>query len=96
MTLVKRSVSHLMQGGRKARKPAESERVYPWRFRMGQDVYVLSMKDGIRQPGSGELMTVVGGELHNGCPHLHVYDAWGAVWRVPQLQCSPTPVGRDR
>lgn len=94
MTLVKRSVTHLIQGGRKARKPAEGERVYPWRFRMGQDVYVLSMKDGIRQPGTGELATVVGGELVNGCPHLHIYDAWGAVMRVPQLHCSSQPVQR--
>jgi hypothetical protein len=33
-------------------------------------------------------LKVVGGELWMGCPHLHLIDHQGQVWRVPQLHTS--------
>lgn len=54
---------------------------YPWRFCLGDYVYVLDR-------ASSSTYEVIGGELWCNFPHLHVRDTSGDVWRVPQLHCS--------
>lgn len=63
---------------------AESLR-YPWRFRLGDTVYV-------RGRPQDSTCKVVGGELWMGCPHLTVVDYAGQAWRVAQIECSPRPI----
>jgi hypothetical protein len=53
--------------------------VHPWRWQLGRTVHAL---------GHAEPLKVVGGELWLGCPHLHLIDGDGVVWRVPQLHTS--------
>lgn len=62
-----------------------NQRPYPWRFSLGDIVYVLD------QPHNA-VFKVVGGELWVNFPHLHLEDAKGATWRVPQIRCSPKPI----
>lgn len=57
----------------------QGDTVYPWRWKLGQQVHAL---------GHGEALKVLGGELWMGCPHLHLLDSDGRVWRVPQLHTS--------
>jgi len=64
--------------------PGETRR-YPWRFRLGDLVYVNN------HPVSSTF-TVTGGELWMGFPHLHLLDELGKLWRVPQLHCSSKPI----
>lgn len=59
--------------------------VFPWRFYMGQEVYLSTQI-------TTEPLKVVGGEIWMNFPHLHVLDAAGAVWRVPQLQVMSKPL----
>ena len=65
---------------RKTAAPAPGkEAVFPWRWKLGDRVYALGHSDSLR---------VLGGELWIGCPHLHLIDGEGMVWRVPQLHTS--------
>ena len=96
MTKVKVGVAHIPRSGRKAPQPTTTERVYPWRFLLGETVYVVPYENGRRGRGDGELMSVDGGELWMGCPHLLLRDAYGATWRVPQLHCSGAPLPREK
>lgn len=68
-----------------AATPAETNQVYPWRFRIGSAVYVKGHP-------LDERFTVLGGELWMGFPHLHLYDCDGRTWRVPQIHCSSKPI----
>ena len=66
--------------------PAPSEqRNYPWRFRLGDAVYVIDRP-------LDEALVVTGGELWLGFPHLHALDNAGKIWRIPQLHCSSKPI----
>ena len=56
-------------------------RPYPWRFSLGDTVYVLGHP-------SAASFKVVGGELWFSFPHLHLVDETGHTWRIPQLHCS--------
>lgn len=58
---------------------------YPWRFRLGELVYVVGHP-------LHDSFTVVGGELWFGWPHYKLYDRDGHTWRVPQLHCSSKPI----
>lgn len=62
-----------------------STRDYPWAFIVGQTVYVVG------RPQS-DAYQVVGGELWKNFPHYRLIDAWGAVWRVPQIHLSSKPI----
>jgi hypothetical protein len=70
---------------RLAPSPAESQRSFPWRFRIGDPVYVNG-----QFPDASFIVT--GGELWVGFPHLYVLDSDGKAWRVPQLHCSSKPI----
>lgn len=65
--------------------PDEQGRVYPWRFRIGDLVY-------IKGHPLDETYTVTGGELWLGFPHLKLYHRDGSMWRVPQIHCSSKPI----
>lgn len=80
---------------RKTEAPSD-KRVYPWRFVIGQSIYVLPVENGHVLRDREELVDVVGGELWMGAPHLHVRDAYGVTWRVPQIHCSSLPFPKDR
>jgi hypothetical protein len=58
---------------------------HPWRFTLGQHVYLAG-----RPPTF--TYQVTGGELHLGFPHLHLSDALGHTYRVPQLCVSSKPI----
>lgn len=58
---------------------------YPWRFSLDEYVHVLG------QPPQFTFR-VTGGELWIGWPHLHLQDAAGTTWRVPQIHCSTKPI----
>lgn len=62
-----------------------SIRVFPWRFTLGSDVYLSTQLHS-------EPAKVIGGELFLGWPHLHVLDAEGRTWRVPQIHCLSKPI----
>lgn len=57
---------------------------HPWRFTLGQHVHVIGAHTSTLQ--------VIGGELCNGFPHLHLLDIWGATWKIPQLHASSSPL----
>lgn len=57
----------------------------PWRFRLGDVVYV-------RGRSQDRTFKIIGGELWMGCPHLTVLDLDGKAWRVAQIECSPRPI----
>lgn len=65
--------------------PSETQRPFPWRFRLGDPVYIVG-----QFPDSTFIVT--GGELWLGFPHLNVLDCEGKVWRIPQLHCSSKPI----
>lgn len=73
------------QGQRLATKPQEELAKYPWRFRLGDTVY-------LRGRSNTETYEVIGGELWLNFPHLHVRDITDNIWRVPQLHCSSKPI----
>ena len=60
-------------------------RPYPWRFSLGDEVYVLGHTNAVT-------FKVVGGELWMGFPHLHAVGPDGKTWRLPQLHCSSRPI----
>lgn len=64
----------------------QGDAVYPWRWKLGQQVYAL---------GRSEPLKVIGGELWVGCPHLHLLDGEGKVWRVPQLHTSSKAISPE-
>lgn len=57
---------------------------HPWRFRLGQDVYISGHPQYSYK--------VTGGELHLGFPHLHLLDSAGITWRISQLRVSSKPL----
>lgn len=57
----------------------------PWRFRMGNTVFIRNRPTDAR-------FVVVGGELWVGFPHLKVQDEQGKTWLVSQLECSSKPI----
>jgi hypothetical protein len=63
-----------------AREPGTTAS-YPWKFTLGQNVYAQGRIDATS-------LKVIGGELHLGYPHLHVVDAYGHQWRIPQIHCT--------
>lgn len=66
--------------------PEANERLtYPWRFHLGDLVYV-------RGRAMDATYRVIGGELWLGCPHLNVLDLNGQAWRVAQIECSSRPI----
>ena len=73
---------HLPSATRRRIAPLPSEvLVYPWRFCLGDYVY-------IRGWPSESTYQVIGGELWCNFPHLHVSDGNNGMWRIPQLHCS--------
>lgn len=68
-----------------APEPVENNRVYPWRFRLGDLAYVKGHP-------LDATFTVIGGELYFGFPHLKLFDREGYTWRVPQIHCSSKPI----
>lgn len=62
-----------------------TELSYPWRFRLGDRLYILG------RPLTSTYK-VVGGELWLGFPHVHVATEDGKTLRVPQLHCSSKPI----
>lgn len=58
---------------------------FPWRFSLDETAYVIG------HPLDASF-TVVGGELWLSFPHLHLKDAQGKRWRVPQIHCSSKPI----
>jgi len=60
-------------------------RTYPWRFQLGELVYIKGWP-------TDEVLTVIGGELWLGFPHLRLYHRDGTTWRIPQLHCSSKPI----
>lgn len=58
---------------------------FPWRFTLGQDVYIFDQLPT-------QSVRVVGGELFMGWPHLHVEDAQGHTWRIPQIHAMSKPL----
>lgn len=70
----------LVKPGPLAPTPSESAK-HPWRFRLGQFVYVAGQV-------YSEPYEIVGGELWLGFPHYKLRDRNGQVWRIPQLLCS--------
>lgn len=69
----------------KAAPAPTHHRPYPWRFSLGEYVYVLGHPKNDRYK-------VAGGELWYQFPHLHLVDPWGKLWRIPQLHCSSKPI----
>ncbi len=63
----------------------EERLTHPWRFRLGNSVYV-------RGRGFDETFKVVGGELWLGFPHYTLLDPAGRTWRVAQIECSSRPI----
>lgn len=55
------------------------EPAYPWRFSMGDNLYLYTHQ--IEE----HTFKVVGGELHDGMPHYHVLAPDGHVWVMAQL-----------
>lgn len=64
---------------------ANSRLTHPWRFRLGDVVYV-------RGRALDSTYKIVGGELWMGCPHLTLLDLDGKAWRVAQIECSSKPI----
>ena len=60
-------------------------RPFPWRFSLGDEVYVLGHP-------RDSTYKVVGGELWMGFPHLHTFGPDGKTWRFPQIHCSSRPI----
>lgn len=72
--------------GSMALAPVPTElRPFPWRFSLGDEVYVLGRP-------SDSTYKVVGGELWMGFPHLHAVGPAGKTWRFPQIHCSSRPI----
>lgn len=61
--------------------PSETERPYPWQFKVGEVVYVKNMD-------YEETFQVMAGELWMGFPHYVLLDRSGKTWRIPQIHCS--------
>jgi hypothetical protein len=64
---------------------ANDRLIPPWRFRLGDVVYV-------RGRSQDSTFKIIGGELWMGCPHLTVLDLDGKAWRVAQIECSSKPI----
>lgn len=68
------------------RAPAPSSLTqYPWRYRVGENVFVKYMS-------LHDTFTVVGGELLKGWPHYILFDCNGQTWRIPQMHCASKPL----
>lgn len=80
MPVISRQSHPLVRSGPKAPHPSDTKQ-YPWRFRVGDDVYVWKQRDEFS-------LRVVGGELYYGCPHLFLQDHEDQLWRVPQIQVT--------
>ncbi len=87
------NVADVLPSGRRLLAPSPTqERVFPWRFVVGQRAYVYGAPGVNVMPASDSELKVIGGELHNGWPHLFLEDVWGVCWRVPQIHVSPNVV----
>lgn len=64
---------------------AKDRLTHPWRFRIGDIVYVRRRK-------VDDTFKVIAGELWLGWPHLIVVDIINRTWRVAQIECSSRPI----
>lgn len=81
MTAIKKHP--LVESKAKAPSPSETQLVYPWRFKVGEYVYVIGEISTLY--GFDSTYMITGGELYYGCPHLYVIDKETRIWRIPQI-----------
>ena len=79
------TMHHLIRPTTPLSTEPDLEPVHPWRFRLGQDVYIAGRPQNTT-------FEVVGGLLHRGFPHLLVRDLLGSTHRIPQLAASSIPI----
>ena len=80
--MIPTKVHPLVKGAPCADKPREDTPVHPWRYMIGDHVYVRDLK-GERE--FDEIYYVEGGELFMGCPHYVLSNKYGEYYRVPQI-----------